>query len=528
MEESKTKFSDRTEKFLAKYSACLADAKKYYTKEQSDRIIDAAVVYEKIRVALEYQEDHLVFKNAIARILKRRYTLSPNTSEKRLTSDLVSELSWANYVNPETLGETVWKSIEEIVHKYIIFLKYVRSSIHPKNELHSIIINLCACEIEELILPKSENDVILDFTHDVLRKNLDTQDLISESENEIQLKIAIFYLLLKPDIHLVQYWLLKKYYPKWHSYSDEEVKNFAKSFDLYFNQIDKSINHPRRFRYLQFTKKYIGPFRVLKAALMSNNFTVDILHDQPGRLITASMETYNSMVAETKKRVWRGITRALIFLLVTKISLAFLLEVPFDRMFMGEVNYLTLAINVTLPPLLMLITGSFIHTPSKKNYHVVRDSLISILYENKIEDKEFKLEEEKAPSYNLFNLIYSLATLAILYGVIRLLFVLKFNFFSIILFFIFVSAVSFFSFRIRNLAQELIVRKTRDNTLTSFVELIFLPFIRIGRYISNQLSYFNPFILILDFLIEAPLKTIIRIANSWKRFINKKKEELEY
>ena len=528
MEESKAKFSDRTEKFLEKYSKCLADAKKYQTKEQSDRIIDAALLYEKIRVALEYQEDHLVFKNAIARILKRRYTLSPNLSEKRLTSDLVSELAWANYVNPETLGDTVWKNIEGIVRKYIIFLQNAKSNQFVKNELQSIIINLCACEIEELILPKEENDVLVDFTYEVLRKTLDTQELISEAENEIQLKIAIYYLLLKPDLHLIQYWLLKKFYPKWTSYSEEEVKNFAKSFDPYFNQIDKSLKHHRRFRYLQFTKKYIGPFRVLKAALISNNFTLDILRSQPGRLITASMETYNSMVAETKKRVWRGVIRALIFLLVTKISLAFLLEVPFDRMFMGGVNYLTLGINVTLPPLLMFIAGSFIHAPSKKNYHVVRDSLMNILYDNKIEDKEFRLEEEKAPSYGLFNLIYSIVTLAILYGSIRLLLALDFNFFSILLFFIFVSAVSFFSFRIRNFAQELIVRRTRDNTLTSVVELIFLPFIRIGRYISNQLSYFNPFILVLDFLIEAPLKTIIRIANSWKRFINKKKEELEY
>jgi len=32
----------------------------------------------------------------------------------------------------------------------------------------------------------------------------------------------------------------------------------------------------------------------------------------------------------------------------------------------------------------------------------------------------------------------------------------------------------------------------------------------------------------LDLLIEAPLKTIIKVVNSWLRFINAKKEELEF
>ncbi|MDO8444051.1 MAG: hypothetical protein Q7S80_00925 [bacterium] len=71
------------------------------------------------------------------------------------------------------------------------------------------------------------------------------------------------------------------------------------------------------------------------------------------------------------------------------------------------------------------------------------------------------------------------------------------------------------------------MKRSRDDALTSTLEFIFLPFIRIGRYLSDRIAAFNPFILALDFLIEAPLKSIIKITNLWFKFINTKKEDLE-
>lgn len=54
-----------------------------------------ALVYEKVRNAVEYREDHLILRAAIERILKRRFSLnSDGTGE---AENLLRELLWARY-----------------------------------------------------------------------------------------------------------------------------------------------------------------------------------------------------------------------------------------------------------------------------------------------------------------------------------------------------------------------------------------------------------------------------------------------
>ena len=59
-----------------------------------------------------------------------------------------------------------------------------------------------------------------------------------------QLKIAIYNLLFQPDLPLAEYWVLKKVYPDWASLSEEELKKMVRSFDPFYNKIDRVINHP--------------------------------------------------------------------------------------------------------------------------------------------------------------------------------------------------------------------------------------------------------------------------------------------
>jgi hypothetical protein len=175
----------------------------------------------------------------------------------------------------------------------------------------------------------------------------------------------------------------------------------------------------------------------------------------------------------------------------------------------------------------MLFSGTFIKSPSRRNYKTISESVIFLLTQNQLDSKKYALVKSRSNTFLFFNLAYSLISLAILAGVIWFLLYLKFNIVSIALFFFFVSVVSFFSFRIRNIALELAMKKGRDDAITSVLELVLMPFIRIGKFFSDRFASFNPMILALDFLIEAPLKTVIKIMNSWLRFINAKKEELE-
>lgn len=393
-----------------------------------------------------------------------------------------------------------------------------------------MVLDWLACEIDEVFIPATENQLLIDYVHSIIRQNLNLKGVkIGDDESEIQLKSAINTLLLKPDYPLIQFWTLKLVYPDWSTMDLETLKKMSRSFDPYYNKLDHALNHPLRKNYLSFAKRYIAPFILLRSVLVSQKLDIDKIIDKPALLFNHLMEEYDELVQKGREKVWRATMRALFFILITKISLAFILEMPFDRILTGRVDYLSLVINVTLPPLLMFAAGTFIKSPPKKNYINVASSIIGIITNNQIENKPFLLVKPKKPSsFLIFNTAYSLFTLGVLGLVIWLLVYLNFNFVSILLFFFFISVVSFFSFRIRNIALELAMKRSRDDTLTSVVELIFLPFIRIGRTVSDRFAAFNPAILFLDFLIEAPLKTIIKILNSWFRFINTKKEELEF
>jgi len=498
-------------------------------KSGNDKVIGSAFVYEKIRSSLEYAEDHLIFKNAIARIFWRRYNLGLNPHAKGLVSDLLAELSWADYINPEGVSKEQTEAMVAIVDRYLVFLKNSRSAQISKRNLQKMAVNWLACEIEQLFHPSNEKDIYINYVSSVLAQNflLPQGHQITDTDI-IQLKLAIYALVLKPDYYLMQFWLLCQIYPNWTSMTHEEVTTVARSFDPYFNKVNNVFNSPNRKRYFQFAKINIAPFILLYQVLTTEKIDLDKIAQNPGLLHTRVMEAYSQSVVEARKKVWRGTMRALVFILLTKISLAFIIEIPYDRISTGEINYLTLLINILLPPLLMLVAGTFVKSPSQKNEAVVSEAVTKLLTTGKVSEKRFSLDERKnSRTTYVFNYVYLLFTLLIIIVTVWLLVALGFNIVSIILFFLFVSAVSFFSFRIRNIALELAMKRTQDDALTSTVEFVFLPFIRMGRYLSDQIAAFNPFIIALDFLIEAPLKSILKLTNMWFRFVNAKKEDLE-
>src|SRR5574337_1010627 len=64
-----------------------------------------AVLYEKIRTAVDYKDDHLLRKAAIVRILKRQLALE--TDANVIAMQLIRELIAARYLPNATLPESL-------------------------------------------------------------------------------------------------------------------------------------------------------------------------------------------------------------------------------------------------------------------------------------------------------------------------------------------------------------------------------------------------------------------------------------
>src|SRR3989344_5563984 len=83
----------------------------------SQTVSFVALVYEKVRNAVEFREEHLVLRAAIERILKRRLSLNPDG--KGEAENLVRELLWARYFNNESLGNEDIAKTQSIIDSFV-------------------------------------------------------------------------------------------------------------------------------------------------------------------------------------------------------------------------------------------------------------------------------------------------------------------------------------------------------------------------------------------------------------------------
>jgi hypothetical protein len=80
--------------------------------EVSQTVTFLGVMYEKLRNAIEFNEEHLIRRIAISRILKRR--LSINLLGKGEAESLIRELMWGNYLRKRSIGNHQVKEVQNI------------------------------------------------------------------------------------------------------------------------------------------------------------------------------------------------------------------------------------------------------------------------------------------------------------------------------------------------------------------------------------------------------------------------------
>jgi uncharacterized membrane protein len=103
---------------------------------------------------------------------------------------------------------------------------------------------------------------------------------------------------------------------------------------------------------------------------------------------------------------------------------------------------------------------------------------------------------------------------------------LHFNIIGIVLFMFFLTFVSYFGLRIRFISRRWVVN-TNEQKFFGFVwDLFTLPIISLGRWLALKFASINIFVFIMDFIIEAPLKIVLRAVDTFIHFVREKKEEV--
>jgi hypothetical protein len=206
---------------------------------------------------------------------------------------------------------------------------------------------------------------------------------------------------------------------------------------------------------------------------------------------------------------------------------ALALELPFD-LFVGSTNYVALGINLIFPPSLMFLLNMGIRIPGEENTKRILEKVDEYLYEEKAPRviEVGKRQKAKGVFESVFLGIYSILFVGIFVFIIWGLNLLHFNPVSQAIFLFFVCVVSFFAFRVKSISRDYVYQEDKTGFFASLLDFLFLPTVKVGQWLSVQISRLNVLGFIFDFIIEAPLKAFLEVIEEWVRFVRVKKDEI--
>ncbi|MBL8159630.1 hypothetical protein JNJ66_04180 [Candidatus Saccharibacteria bacterium] len=482
-----------------------------------DTADNAYWAYEQLRNAVEYQEQHLLMRSSIGRFLNRHFEEDVATSNTGY--ELVRELTKTRYL----ANSSVQESLVDGLNRRLVAYQQLNARVgqHGRQGRYvSRIIDIASADLQNMLLPNPQQTALINFTFHSLYGNLETSQPLSEAR-AAALYAAVHRALLKSDEATISFYMFNNQFVQWHR-DDRSIEAAAARLPDFFKFLNSVLYGDDSYQMNKLARQNIAPYIILHSTLQELKDPVPLL-TQPAKLLHKAEEVAAVQYKRVKKRLRSSVIRAIIFLLITKMIVGLALEVPYDLYVYGELHPVPLLINLLFPPLYMLFLGLTIKTPDYRNTdRIVRD-LRATLYGGKLHYRLPRGKHEKTSTG--FNVLYGLVTLALLAGITWILYRIGYNAASAVIFFIFLSTVSFFGYRISQSVRELRVIE-QGTTLDALASVIFTPFIRLGQWLSSRYSKVNIFIIVLDFIIEAPLKTLLRLYEQWLAFLREKQDDV--
>lgn len=482
--------------------------------------------YEKIRNAMDYREEEVILRAAIERILKRRLILGG--SGKTIAAPLVRELVWARYFPNNSLSE----SIIEKVRRQIDLHLDLRHKILAQHRFSEKVINewtyhLISSDLAYQLSPKKEKELVANYMFQLIRHNVKIVD-DTEQAKDVQVFIAIRRSFAKDDIAFLRYHMFNQIFGQ---LTGDNLETISASFLKGYREIQKQLNYSRKDRIYTYIKGRTAVFFILQDLLQV--YGKDIRHlvaDEKG-LTKAVFSACDARYKSISSKVTRAIIRSVFFLLLTKAIFAFFVEGSIEKMMYGKVLWVSMLINIAIPPILMIFVGLLIRPPGRDNSVRILNYIKKVLFEENptIGDP---LTVKKTPDRisplldTAFTLLW-LLTFIVSFGIlVYVLTRLRFHLISQAIFIFFLTIVSFMSYRIR-LTSKIYAVDERQGVLAPLVDFFFMPVIRVGRHLTEGIAQINIIIFLFDFVIETPFKVIFSFFEQLFFFLHAKREELE-
>ena len=425
------------------------------------------VLYEKLRSLVDYKEYHLIRQSAIRRMLKRQLYIErkPNSG-----AALLRELVSSGYLPNNRVPEAKAIDVQNIIRKSMAFERGGLTI--------SLSLDFASIEIERFLFPEPLKDALLDsFFHSSLKAVVyQGKDSVDHARITYAACRRSLFAEDKPNL---LYALAIQAIPELFSYSltDPAVATLAPRLLANVRTSEEVAKHALVWKVSSRLKNHALYYAVLLEIINSyGKGGAEIMLDDDAKL-----KEYAESIIEKKQKQQRKLLRisgrrAVIYLLLTKILLGIALEWPYEQFILRESNYIALGTNALFHPILLFLMVTFVRKENRGAERVIEG--VSAVVHGK-DMKQMFIKPPSSMTTFFFVLCFYLLLFAASFGVILWgLIALGFNAVSIMLFFVFLTLVSYFGLRIRGSAKRWEPVSEKKGTLGLIWNLFVFPIVR--------------------------------------------------
>lgn len=474
--------------------------------------------YEQLRNAAEYAEEHLLLERAIRRFYRRLFMLRDTGLLQKSGEELAVELTLAGYLPNDSITEETVAAISKLATEYYAAYEALSGNRkYSRAQADEWTLDVLAVRVEWLLNDHSQTGAYVQFVHEYFLGSTDFTALLgtASADSETGLYVAIHRALLKSDRGVIRTGLLDRY-----RQSPANLDHFIATNQ----QIDTLFSSPTTEKLYRYVDRRGAPFRVLRQ-MIEHDDTLASQLEHPDTFLSKFETQVMNDYKLINGRINRGIIKSVIFLVITKVIVGIALEVPYDYLVHGAILWVPLLINLAFPPLYMIMLRMTLMLPGRANTERLSQQVEHILY------GEPSRQLERCRSVASFGIGYNIAyamAFVIVFGGIGFWLWQSFGFelLHLAIFFLFLSGASFLGFRLSRMIREIEAVDSNQNAITTVRDFLYMPFVVVGRYMSDKYAKVNLVALTLDMLIELPLKTILRLIRQWSAFIGSKQDQL--
>lgn len=477
-----------------------------------------AFAYERFRNTLEPDEQDILRRKAIFRILERR--LQENRSSHVTATALLQELIRAHYIQP--VGQRYVSHIAQQLER----AQAIEAQLEAP--LADWFLRLVAVLVDRILYPRTQEEALVQVMYtDAVARAVWTDDLVEEDNRATQLYVACHRALFAADEHEISYHYFVHTFPAWTSlqFSEADEITIVRDLPRLYEQVRQLLRHPARDRLQKLLRPAAVPYRIVRDLIRVPDLSA---FAGPPELQTATYHAIQARMQRIRQRMSARAWHSILFLFLTKIIIALVVELPYELFVLQQRNFLPILANTTFHPLLLFFFSTSARLPGANNTERLAEQVQKIVT-GSAEMPTIVINATRtygALTWSFFALVYAALFMAIFWFMFRLLDYLHFSLLAMFLFVVFLGLVSFLSVRIRRSVEDVRVLPRREGALTTLVSFLALPILEFGRWLAHNISQINLALFLMDRVLEAPFKILIDIIEEWFLFVRERREEI--